>query len=301
MNLINLKKIFFSFKNLIKNNVLLYFLYKKFIRPPYLHIRQQEYLKYIEKYLVLHCFLRNKKIAFKFLGYGQLSHRRVEDMKAAIEQQIFKFKKNEIRKTFFLLEIGSYLGESLEFWGDLLESHNVDFQIVSIDPYLAWNSEEDIEYRDKYDIMNKNIEKIYFYFLHNLSLLKYREKIIHIRKSSSQGLKFLKDINLSFDFIYIDGSHLYENFKLDYILSNQLLFKKHDYSGLLSGDDYEVSINQFSNFGLTKDDFKKFLMEKKNRDYILGPPIGFHPGITLFFSETDDKIIKTKSGYWYKE
>ena len=42
-------------------------------------------------------------------------------------------------------------------------------------------------------------------------------------------------------------------------------------------------------------------MENKYRDYITGPPSGFHPGITLSFSETDDKIIKTKSGFWYKE
>lgn len=296
-----------KFKNFIKNNILLFFLYKKLIRPIFLfhnyiiQKKYKEYLKYIEKYLVFFYFFGKKRIAFKFLGFGQLSHLRAEDMKSAIEQQIFKFKKNKIRKTFFLLEIGSYLGESLKFWGDILESHNVDFQIISIDPYLPWNSEDDIKDRSKYDTENKQIERIYLYYVHNLSLLKYREKIIHIRKSSNEGLKFLKDINLSFDFIYIDGSHLYENFKSDYILSNQLLFKKNDYSGLLSGDDYEVSINQFSDFGKTKDNFKKFLMEKKNRDYIVGPPVGFHPGITLFFSETDDKIIKTNSGFWYKE
>lgn len=307
MNLFNppsLKKIFFNLKNFIKKNILLFYIYKKLIRPLFIfrdYLKKGEYLRYIEKYLIFYYFFQKKKIDFKFLGYGQLSRYRVQDMKMAIEQQIFKFKKNKIRKTFLLLEIGSYLGESLELWGDLLQSHNVDFQIVSIDPYMPWNSKEDIKDRIIYDINNKQIERIYLYYLHNLSLLKYREKIVHIRKSSNQGLNFLKDINLSFDFIYIDGSHLYENFKSDYILSKQLIFKKNDYSGLLSGDDYEVSINQFSDYKKTKEDFKKFLMENKNRDYIVGLPSGFHPGITLFFSETDDKIIKTKSGFWYKE
>lgn len=266
------------------------------------YFTEKEYLKYIEEFLILYCLFFKKKIDFKFLSQGQSSSNTVGDMEAVITKQILRFKETNVRKTFFLLEIGSYLGNSIEVLGNILQDHNIDFHILSVDPYLPWNSKEDIKERKIYETRNKQIEKIHLYFLHNLSLLEFREKIIHIRKPSKQALNFLKEINLSFDFIFIDGSHLYENFKTDYTLCKDLLFKKNNYIGLLSGDDFEIEFNEFDKIGKDKNGFEKLLVESKNRDYIISDTgVGFHPGITLFFSEISDKIIKFKSGFWHKE
>ena len=167
---------------------------------------------------------------------------------------------------------------------------------------MPWHSEEDIKSNNKYSTQNKKIKKIYSYFLHNLSISKYREKILHIRKTLKQSIKFIKDKNLYFDFIYIDGSHLYENFKSDYILSKQLIYKHNDYSGRLTGDDYDVSINELNDVRINNDDIEKLLIKHLNKDFIsLDNGMKFHPGITYFFSKISDEIIKTKSGFWYKK
>ena len=54
----------------------------------------------------------------------------------------------------------------------------------------------------------------------------------------------------------------------------------------------------------------EFLKNNKNVDYIVlntkdgvnkKNRIGFHPATTLFFSETQDTIIKSDSGFWKKD
>ena len=73
---------------------------------------------------------------------------------------------------------------------------------------------------------SNEIEKIYLYYLHNISLMNWRENMIHIRKNSSEGLKLVQDLKLSWDFIYIDGSHYYEGIKHDFLKLRLLRTKK---------------------------------------------------------------------------
>ena len=58
---------------------------------------------------------------------------RVEDsrlnLKTKVSDQNMLSKQSENNKQFIFVEVGSYLGESLEIWGDL--SHLTDVRITS--------------------------------------------------------------------------------------------------------------------------------------------------------------------------
>jgi|TARA_B100001741_G_scaffold216638_1_gene179515 hypothetical protein len=248
-------------------------------------------------------FNRNEEIYSKNLFSGQMDKEREKIMREKLEQQISKFKKTN-QKIFLLLEIGSYMGESLKMFGNTLDKNLDNYLVISIDPYKKYASDNDIKNETAVSIISNKIEKVYFYFLNNLSKYNFRENFIHIRKNSIEGLELLIKLKLNFDFIYIDGSHYYNDIKKDYLMSKDLLKNYDGYKGLISGDDYELSTDEYDRFYKSKEDFLNFLKENTNFDYLHiknkeGNLVGFHPGISLFFSEIKDRIIKTKSGYWY--
>ena len=265
-----------------------------------LNQKRKHFLREIKVFIQ---FNRNQEIYSSNILSGQMSKDREIIMKKKLEEQILKFKKTN-QKMFLLLEVGSYLGESLKMFGNVLDENLDQYLIISIDPFRKYASNNDVKEKTAVSNMSNKIEKIYFYFLNNISKYKFREKFIHIRKNSDEGLELLKQLKLSFDFIYLDGSHYYNDIKKDYIASKDLLKDIETYKGLLSGDDYEFSVDEYDKCFDSKNNFLTFLKEKKNYDYLHiknkdGNLIGFHPGLSLFFSEIDDKIIKTNSGYWY--
>ena len=89
----------------------------------------------------------NKKVySHHLLLHTQLQESRAVDMKRTLNEQIDKYllKKNKEDK-FILVEVGSFLGESLELWGDLLEQRIKDnFLIINVDPYNNYVSNEDL-------------------------------------------------------------------------------------------------------------------------------------------------------------
>lgn len=295
-----MKKFFFLvFKKFI---VFLIFVPKKFVLLLINYICNHKLLRVFEKSLVINRIFKSKRINYSFLSFYKLSESKKTEIENCLKKQIVKFKKKK-KKTFYLLEIGSFYGESLEFMGNILENQNIDFHLISIDQYKKYNTRNDEESSSEYKYINRNIEKIYLYFLHNISLKKFREKFIHIRKSSKDGLVFLESINLKFDFIYIDGSHLYENFKNDYNLSKKIIVRDKNYSGQICGDDYEMSLEECHKIGMKKDKFRSLLMSNKNRDCLIFKEFNLscHPGITLFFSQikNNNNIVKTESNFWY--
>ena len=70
-------------------------------------------------------------------------------------------------------------------------------------------------------------------------------------------------------------------------------------------------INKFNKYlDITESEFVKILNNNKSTDYIFlktksginkKNKIGFHPGLTLFFSEIKDNIKKFDSGFWKKK
>lgn len=233
-------------------------------------------------------FINNNKLTLKHLGYGQLSNERAAEMKSLIKKQIDLFKKSE-EKIFIFLEIGSYLGESLEIFGDILyEELNENFVLISVDPYDVY--------------LNRSMNKIYMYFINNISKTKFRNNFIHLRMKSKKSYYLLDKLNIKLDYCYIDGAHYYENIKFEIENFNKILKNNPYYKGVLSGDDCEITYNELIE-KVDKKKVDKLLSNCKNLDFINNfdnKNINFHPGVTLAIKESSLPIKKTESGFWYK-
>ena len=256
--------------------------------------------------ITLNNYIKNLKVEPYHLLYGQLYKKRTIDMKNELNKQIeyylYNLKQTSDDKKFIFVEVGSYLGESLELWGELLEKKlKKNFLIISIDPYINYVTKSDLNLqKNKYTApikMSLNIHKAYMYFINNISLKTWRDKHIHFRMSSHSGFKTLKNFNIKIDFCYLDGSHYYKDFKSDLDNYSKILKLENGYKGKLCGDDYEISYNELLK-EFKKEEVDKILSENKSTDFIEKGNFHFHPGITLVMHETKIKINKLPSGFW---
>ena len=260
-------------------------------------------IKLFHKIVTFINFNVGNKVKPYHLLYNQLQKHRINDMTTTLNKQIDLYLLNSNKKqNFIFVEIGSYLGESLELWGDLLEKRLKDnFQIISIDPYKNYVSETDKNWQPNKSRastkMSKVIEKVYMYFVHNISLKKWKDKHTHMRMSSKNALKVFENRGLKIDFCYIDGSHYYDNFKFDIENYNKILKSIDEYKGIICGDDYEFSYEELLK-KFEKEELNKILVDNKTTDCLIYKDFIFHPGITLAMSETKLKIKKFESGFF---
>ena len=260
-------------------------------------------------------YLLHKEVKPKYLYYGQLQKKRINDMIETLNAQIKNFKQHKIKENFIFVEIGSYLGESLKLFGNEIHKNIKNYLLISIDPYSTIEKEKDIginnhKQTNTVNLMDKNMSKIYNYFSNNVSNYSFKNNHFHLKTTSNNAFNILKMFNIKVDFCYLDGSHYYENIKNDYINYLSILKNQSNYSGIICGDDYELDLKDCEKyFNMTKNDFLKILEKNKKNDYIFlktkeginkKNKIGFHPGITLFFSEITDNIKKYNSGFWKK-
>ncbi len=266
--------------------------------------------RYNNNRITLNDYIKNLKVKPYHLKYGQLHKKRKIDMENELEKQInlhlSNSKQSENNKEFMFVEVGSYLGESLEVWGDLLEKKlKNNFLIISIDPFTNYVSDVDAKSQENkyaYNIrsISQNMEKAYMYFINNISLKNWKNRHIHFRMNSYYGFETIKNFNIKIDFCYLDGSHYYKDFKSDLDNFSKILKLEHGYKGKICGDDYEVSYNELLE-QFKKEEVDKFLSENKTTDFIQKKEFHFHPGITLAMKETLIKIKKFPSGFWSSE
>jgi hypothetical protein len=148
-------------------------------------------------------------------------------MKKLLNNQIDSFNKSD-RELFVLVEVGSYLGESLEIYGEILSQRlKENYLIISVDPYGLY--------------LNRSMDLIYMYFINNVSKKKFRNNFTHLRMDSVKGFNLLKSLNIQPDFCYLDGSHYYKDIKFEIENFNKILVNTSNYTGSLCGDDCEIS------------------------------------------------------------
>ncbi len=134
-----------------------------------------------------------------------------------LENLIRHIQKFFDTKEMNMIEIGSYAGESTKIFAKHFK------KIIAIDPYINDYDPTDItcEYM--------KLENVYNEFK---SVVSNFNNIEHIKKTSDDAIYDL--LNESFDFIYIDGMHTYEQVKKDII--NYLPLVKSNY--FIGGHDY---------------------------------------------------------------
>ena len=124
------------------------------------------------------------------------------------------------------LEIGSYQGRSTVWLLENILTHDTS-TITCIDTF-----EGSAEHLQDYQY---DLQTLFKVFCHNIYNFKNKVNIV---KNKSQIV--LKQINVLFDFIYIDGDHIASSVIEDAILSFSLLKK----GGIMVFDDYEWSCNK---------------------------------------------------------
>jgi predicted O-methyltransferase YrrM len=134
-----------------------------------------------------------------------------------LEDMIDYIDKHIKTKNLFLVEIGSYIGESTTIFA---KNFN---KVISIDPHI-----------DGYDMNDPachhiSFNQVYKKFIENVSK---HENISHIRKLSDDAVIMFN--NESIDVLYIDGLHTYEQVKKD--IENYL--PKIKKGGFICGHDY---------------------------------------------------------------
>ncbi len=140
---------------------------------------------------------------------------------------IIQYFKNNYHKVKFdkkinVLEIGTYTGTSLI---EIVKSIPNSFGI-GVDLWKSYNENKLLSNVDSLQVKKS--------FFHNLNASELQDRIKGIQSDSKEALlQFIKD-ETTFDFIYVDGSHLLLDAYLDIVLSWQILEK----DGILVIDDY---------------------------------------------------------------
>jgi predicted O-methyltransferase YrrM len=120
-------------------------------------------------------------------------------------------------KKMRMIERGSYAGESTIIFAKYFK------EVIAIDPYINDYDLNDIT------CYHRDLGKVYETFLSNIETFN---NIKLIKSTSDDAINELK--NESFDFVYIDGIHTYEQVNKD--IDNYLpLIKK---NGFIGGHDY---------------------------------------------------------------
>ena len=185
-----------------------------------------------------------------------------------------------------ILEVGSWAGGSTITFAEAIKKFNAGKgKVVAVDAWRSFHGEH-ID-KPSLAVMEKALkeEKIFDLFLHNIKSASVAE-LVEIKRGWSRDILPLLTKE-SFDLIFIDGSHFYEDVLLD-LRNSAILLKE---GGILCGDDLELQFNEVNTGVLEKN---------KHNDSLLDPTTQkkYHPGVTLAVHEFFGQRVSSWKGFW---
>jgi predicted O-methyltransferase YrrM len=138
------------------------------------------------------------------------------DLKDTLEKYIDK------KKVWKILEIGSFEGSSATYFSDNMLDHP-ESSLLCVDPWIS--SDPTTPYTTSGYLTKQT-------FMENISKSKHFKKIKVIQQFSNDFFKVNKE---TFNFVYIDGSHLVEDIAHDFRESIKIV----EPSGFIALDDYD--------------------------------------------------------------
>lgn len=193
---------------------------------------------------------------------------------------------------YYILEIGSYAGMSTVTWAKAIQKYNKgNGKVFCIDPWQPYlNPVKDASVYETSKVMNRGLKdgQVYRLFQHNIITSGCEENILVIKDKSDN---ILPSLSRKFDLIYIDGNHIYNQFKKD--LVNSISLVKHN--GILCGDDLEATLDEVSLAN-------EMIQELPNLECIQevltdDKTIRYHPGVTKAVGELFNPVSRWE-GFW---
>ena len=187
-----------------------------------------------------------------------------------VKYDITEFMKTElidITRSYSILEIGCWAGESTIMWSDILkEFPDIDWSITCVDPWLPYPGVNATmtSALHKYNIFNL--------FIHNIHCSGIEDRVRIYKGTSDLILPSLKDSQ--FDLVFVDGDHRYDQVIKDLEHSSRLLKDQ----GILCGDDLDLQYHEVN---------QAEAMAFRNTDVIIDPKLNkpYHPGVTIAMNQ----------------
>jgi hypothetical protein len=143
-----------------------------------------------------------------------------------------------------IIEVGTWKGNSAFWMADRLKGMGVEFELVCVDTWLGsaemWTvaKREEIPERRKGLGLYHGYPTLYFQFLANVIKLGYQRQIVPMPMPSSIAHDILAHLGYTAQFIYVDGSHAYQDAAQDVRNYWKLL----EPGGIMVGDDYHSTV-----------------------------------------------------------
>lgn len=167
-----------------------------------------------------------------------------------------------------VIEVGSWLGYSSIQIAKCLKSLNKkNSGLICVDTWLGsrefwttkddaggwWNVYTNINYKNYKNLHYKSLSlkngypNLYYDFLSNIVLSELSDVVVPFPQTSCIAARWFKSHNILADVVYIDGSHDYDDVKLDVELYWNIISSK----GIIFGDDYNIpdvkrAVDEFS-------------------------------------------------------
>jgi hypothetical protein len=233
--------------------------------------------------------LNNKLFRSFLLGLGgssvnQLWKERQATFERVISDYVSEFKKGHT-SGIKIIEIGSWAGAgSTPLFRRLIKQNG---QLVQIDKWGSDYAGAENHISQSAKLMSQNVfnAQILNSINNEEHGFEVSSRITTIR-STPKNLNSLLSFLPTFDIIYLDGSHIYEDVKEDINFALKAIKSK----GLLCGDDLEIGINPV---------YLDQAREERHQDLIVFEDgSAFHPGVYLALLESGLKI-NHENGFWW--
>ncbi len=232
----------------------------------------------------IQCRMLNKP----YFGTICLAGQTWEERKPWMIKLIVEESKRRQGNHFSLLEVGSWAGNSAVLWAEAIKANNSQATVLCID---AWEPYMDVKDFDQTNVatqlMNEDLAKgkIFKLFLHNIKAAGHADIIFPFKGSSNQLLPRLE--KESFEIIYLDGDHRYQQFTQNLLNASRIL----KLGGVICGDDLDLTIEQID---------QAYAIKNREVNVIVDPLTQqvFHPGITLACHDFFKMPITSYHGFW---
>jgi predicted O-methyltransferase YrrM len=201
-----------------------------------------------------------------------------------------RIMQQQIRKVMAItsyvrvLEIGSWGGESAVLWAKELKDKGEVLCVDAWEPLYKPEKEALPDTARRLANMNTACatERILPKFLDRI------EQYPNITFIQARSRDVLPTLTYPFDFIFIDGSHYYDDCIYDIRQAHRMLGAK----GTLCGDDLEYQ------WAGLKEDERNYSWEMRNTDYVKMNGKHWHPGVTCAVHDILGSV-PSKHGIWW--